>query len=97
MNPKLKGKGIARDTALEVTVSRILQYMFANELHSANSACKANVTKWKLTYTTMYEPNDGPLRNFQPCTTASREYVFIRKHLNDMIAELDLMCRQVCH
>ena len=45
MKPKLKGKGIARDTALEVTVSRILQYMFANELHSANSACKADVTK----------------------------------------------------
>ena len=91
MKLKLKAKSLARDTALEVTVSRIIHYMHENNLHSAHSQCKPDLDKWKLAYIAMYEPNDGPLRNFQPCTTAGREYVFIRKHLKEMVEELNKM------
>ena len=92
--PKLKGSRISRDCSLEVTVSKILQYMNDHELHSATSACKDHTDKWKLAYSYMYGATNGPLCYFQSCPTRGREYVFIRKQLNMMIAELHIMRKE---
>ena len=59
MKPKLKGKSIAKDTTLEVTVSWIIHYIHENKLHSANTPCKLDLVKLKLAYTAMYDPCDG--------------------------------------
>jgi len=68
--------------------------MHTKELFSANTSSKGDVMKWKQAYADLYDPQDGALRNFKGATTAGREYVFIRKNLNEMIAELHIMRKE---
>ena len=68
--------------------------MHTHELYAAFSSSKADANKWKKAYDDLYDTTDGPLRHFRKATSTGREYIFIRKNLNEMIAELHIMRKE---
>ena len=67
--------------------------MQSKQLYAAFTSSKPDIAKWKKAFEDLYE-DDGALRLFQRPVTAKREYVFIRKNLNEMIAELHIMRKE---
>ena len=68
--------------------------MHTHELYAAFTSSKADIAKWKKTYEDMYDAADGPLCHFRKATSTGREYIFIRKNLNKMTAELHIMQKE---
>ena len=63
-------------------------------MHYAHSSSRKDIQKWKKAYDDLYAPVDGILRQFRPASTVGREYVFIRKNVNEMITELHNMRKE---